>query len=51
MEVKFHTIEIPLKGLKYLVRKKKKATHILTISGKSGCPCFSTDLLICPISW
>lgn len=22
MEVKFHTIEIPLKGLKYLVRKK-----------------------------
>lgn len=37
MEVKFHTIEIPLKGLKYLVRKKK-ATHILTISGESGCP-------------
>lgn len=24
MEVKFYTIEIPLKGLKYLVRKKKK---------------------------
>lgn len=24
MEVKFHPIEIPLKGLKYIVREKKK---------------------------
>lgn len=29
MEVKFHTIEIPLKGLKYLVRKKKPLTSLL----------------------
>lgn len=38
MKVKFYTIEIPLKGLKYLDREKKKnATLILTIS-RSGCP-------------
>lgn len=29
MEVKFHTIEIPLKGLKYLVRKKKPLISLL----------------------
>lgn len=37
MKVKFYTIEIPLKGLKYLDREKKNATLILTIS-RSGCP-------------
>lgn len=36
MKVKFYTIEIPLKGLKYLDREKN-ATLILTIS-RSGCP-------------
>lgn len=37
MEVKFHTIETTLKGLKYFVRKRH-ATLVLNISRKSGCP-------------